>query len=250
MAEHDDSPDSDAQDAHGDQPRPGEGDGGEAPPPTGWRAWLYVLRPSIALGIVVVSVLGSLMSYRASLAEQKSARSEKLAAQQEVTREALLSTNNQLVDQDLRIFGRLQQNLLLARELQREAAQLPSGSAQARELAIQAQQELALARAQQSFLQGGGLDATGDLPRYSSRLARQQAIAADQDLQRLTPHALALEAKTVHTRVVKLVGLAALFIAALFFLTLAEATTGGMRRTFVVLGLTVALGAAIGGGLV
>src|SRR5204863_227718 len=79
----------------------------------------YHARPSIALGIVVVATLGSVMSYRAAIAEQDSARSEHLAAQQEIQRESALSTDNALVDQDLRVFGRIQEHLLLARELRR-----------------------------------------------------------------------------------------------------------------------------------
>jgi hypothetical protein len=225
--------------------------GGRTPPPPG-SPWYVVLRyharPSIALGIVIVAVLGSIMSYRAAIAEQESARSEHLAAQQEIQREQALSTDNALVDQDLRAFGRLQEHLLLARELRRQAAN--TGGEEAHTLQVQAQQEVALARTEQTFLQGAGLDATGDLPRYASRLARQQAIATDQDLERLVPHALAQEAKDVHLRSVRMIGLAAMFIVALFFLTLAEANVGGMRRGFVVVGGIVGTIAVIGGGLV
>ena len=200
------------------------------------------------MGIVTVATLGSLMSYRAAVAEQESARSEHLAAQQEIQRESALSTDNQLVDQDLRVFGRLQEHLLLARELRRQAG--TAHGAEAHALEVQAQQEVALARAEQTFLQGAGLDATGDVPRYAARLARQQAIASDQDLERLVPHELAEDAKRVHLRSVKMIGLAAMFIVALFFLTLAEANVGGLRRGFVVVGGVVGVIAIVGGGLV
>jgi hypothetical protein len=208
----------------------------------------YHARPSIALGIVLVATLGSIMSYRAAVAEQESARSEHLAAQQEIQRESALSTDNQLVDQDIRVFGRLEEHLLLARELRRQA--VSAGGAQARSLDVQSQQEIALARAEQPFLQGAGLNATGSLPTYAARLARQQAIASDQDLERLVPHELAQDAKKVHLRSVKMIGLAAMFIVALFFLTLAEANVGGLRRGFVVVGALVAVAAIVGGGLV
>lgn len=225
--------------------------GGRQPPPPG-SPWYVVLRyharPSIALGIVLVATLGALMSYRAAIAEQESARSEHLAAQQEIQRESALSTDNQLVDQDLRVFGRLQEHLLLARELRRQAAN--TGGAQGRSLDVQAQQEVALARAEQTFLQGAGLNATGDLPTYGARLARQQAIASDQDLERLVPRELAADAKKIHLRSVRMIGLAAMFIVALFFLTLAEANVGGLRRGFVVVGLVVGAVAVVGGGLV
>lgn len=225
--------------------------GGRQPPPPG-SPWYVVLRwharPSIALGIVVVAVLGSVMSYRAAVAEQESARSEHLAAQQEIQRESALSTDNQLVDQDLRVFGRLQEHLLLARELRRQAATVSGEEAHA--LDVQAQQEVALARAEQTFLQGAGLDATSQLPKYAARLARQQAISSDQDLERLVPRELAEDAKRIHVRSVKMIGLAAMFIVALFFLTLAEANLGGMRRGFVVVGGIVAVVAIVGGGLV
>jgi hypothetical protein len=225
--------------------------GGRRPPPPG-SPWYVVLRyharPSIALGIVLVATLGSIMSYRAAIAEQESARSEHLAAQQEIQRESSLSTDNQLVDQDLRVFGRLQEHLLLARELRRQAANASGGRAAT--LDVQAQQEVALARAEQTFLQGAGLNATGDLPTYGVRLARQQAIASDQDLERLVPRELAADAKRVHLRSVRMIGLAAMFIVALFFLTLAEANVGGMRRGFVVVGAIIGVAAIVGGGLV
>jgi hypothetical protein len=249
----------DAHDEHSSAEHGGEGGhegheehGGRTPPPPG-SPWYVVLRyharPSIALGIVIVAVLGSLMSYRAAIAEQESARSEHLAAQQEIQREQALSTDNALVDQDLRVFGRIQEHLLLARELRRQAAN--AGGAAAHALDVQAQQEVALARAEQTFLQGAGLDATNlDSPRYASRLARQQAVASDQDLERLVPHQLAEEAKNVHLRSVRMIGLAAMFIVALFFLTLAEANVGGMRRGFVVVGGIVGVLAIIGGGIV
>jgi hypothetical protein len=225
---------------------------GRPPPPPG-SPWYVVLRyharPSIALGIVVVATLGSIMSYRAATAEQESARSEHLAAQQEIQRESALSTDNALVDQDLRVFGRLQEHLLVARELRRQAAN--AQGAEAHQLEVQAQQEVALARAGQTFLQGAGFDATNlGTPRYAARLARQQAISTDQDLERLVPHELAQDAKKVHLRSVRMIGLAAMFIVALFFLTLAEANIGGLRRGFVVVGAIVAVVAIIGGGLV
>ena len=227
------------------------GHGGRPPPPPG-SPWYVVLRyharPSIALGIVLVATLGAIMSYRAAVAEQESARSEHLAAQQEIQRESALSTDNQLVDQDLRVFGRLQEHLLLARELRRQAAN--TGGAQGRSLDVQAQQEVALARAEQTFMQGAGLNATGAQPIYAVRLARQQAIASDQDLERLVPRELAADAKKVHLRSVRMIGLAAMFIVALFFLTLAEANVGGLRRGFVVVGLIIGAAAVVGGGLV
>jgi hypothetical protein len=219
------------------------------PPGSPWLVRLrYHARPSIALGIVLVATLGSIMSYRAAIAEQDSARSEHLAAQQEIERESALSTDNQLVDQDIRVFGRLQEHLLLARELRRQAA--TTGGASAQSLNVQAQQEVALARAEETFLQGAGLNATGSLPTYAARLARQQAIASDQDLERLVPHELAQDAKRVHLRSVKLIGLAAMFIVALFFLTLAEANVGNLRRGFVVVGALVALAAIVGAAVI
>lgn len=225
----------------------GEHEARRPPPPPG-SPWYVVLRyharPSIALGIVLVSVLGSVMSYRAAVAEQESAKSEHLASQQEIQRESALSTDNQLVDQDLRVFGRLQEHLLLARELRREARSAPP--AQARALAVQAGQEVALARSEQVFMQGAGLNATGSVPVYEARLARQQAITSDQDLERLVPEELAKEARTVHLRSVKLIGLAALFVVALFFLTVAEANLGGLRTMFVLAGIAVALVGVVG----
>ena len=99
--------------------------------------------------------------------------------------------------------------------------------------------------------QGAGLNATNiSAPRYETRLARQQAVASDQDLERLVPEELAKDAKHVHLRSVKMIGLAAMFIVALFFLTLAEANIGGLRRWFVSVGVVVAVLAVVGGGLV
>jgi hypothetical protein len=259
VSDNDEKDGPEGPDAHDEHPPAEHGGeeghdehGGHRPPPPPGSPWYVLLRyharPSIALGIVTVATLGSIMSYRAAVAEQESARSEHLAAQQEIQRESALSTDNQLVDQDLRVFGRLQEHLLLARELRRQAEN--AGGEEAHALDVQAQQEVALARAEQTFLQGAGLNATGDLPTYAARLARQQAIASDQDLERLVPKELAEDAKKVHLRSVKMIGLAAMFIVALFFLTLAEANRGGLRRGFVVVGAVVAVAAIIGGGLV
>jgi hypothetical protein len=84
------------------------------------------------------------------------------------------------------------------------------------------------------------------VPVYEARLARQQAITSDQDLERLVPEELAKEARTVHLRSVKLIGLAALFVVALFFLTVAEANLGGLRTMFVLAGIAVALVGVVG----
>lgn len=213
------------------------------PDATLWQRFRYHARPSIALGIVAVSMLGAVMAYRASLAEEEGSRATNLSGQQEIQREAALLTDNGLVDQDLRVFGRIQEHLLLSEQLRKEARKA-SGN-KAHRLVVDAQQELALARAEQSFLQGAGFDATRGKPTYDAGLARRQAIASDQDLQRLVPEELGKEANATHLRVVKLVGLAAGFIVALFFLTLGEANVGALRRTFVAIGATVAVAAAI-----
>jgi hypothetical protein len=250
---HDAPANHEGGDEHGHDEGHGEHEEHDERPPlppdaTLLQRFRYHARPSIALGIVVVATLGSIMSYRASLAEQDSARSEHLASQEEIQRESALSTDNQLVDQDVGVFGRLQEHLLLSQQLRRQAG-AESGAA-AHALLVQASQEVALARAEQTFMQGAGLNAAGSVPRYEARLARQQAIASDQDLERLVPEALAKQANSVHLRSVKLIGLAAMFIVALFFLTLAEANIGGLRRTFVVVGVIVAVLAIIGGGIV
>jgi hypothetical protein len=208
-----------------------------------WQRFRYHARPSIALGIVLVSVMGAIMSYRASLDEEEGSKAANLSGQQEIQRESALSTDRALVDQDVRVFGRIQEHLLLSRQLLREARS--ATGADARELYIESQRELALARGEQSFLQAAGLDATHAKPRYDVRLARQQAVASDQDLERLAVDELTEEGEAAHSRVIKLVGLAALFVVSLFFLTLAEANAGAIRRGFVVLGGAVAIGAAL-----
>ena len=183
------------------------------------------LRLSAAFGIVILSILAATMAWRASVESERSANTDELARQDIVQRQQLLASQSQAVNQDLRVFGRFEERSLLARELDRDAK---AGGGP--DLAREAQEQRAQADSLRQFFRASQpTDNDDGTVAYDPEFARK-ILASDPELEVLRPEALREEARVANIKSVRLTGLAALFVAGLFFLTLAEVTRGAVAR--------------------
>lgn len=199
-------------------------------------------RLSVALGIVLMSILAAIMAWRASVWDERSANTDELSRQDIVQQQQIEASHSETVNQDLRVFGRYEENSLLARELERDARGMRGADPLlAQQLTIEAQGLRAQAKSLRPFFRASQpLDNDDGTVYFDPAFARQVLRQDDPELESLKPNELREQAKDAHVKAVRLTGLAALFIAALFFLTLAEATRQGMSRGFALTGVIVA----------
>jgi hypothetical protein len=199
-------------------------------------------RFSVALGIVIVSILTATMAWRASVWSERSSNTDELTRQDTVQEQQLRATLSQNVAQDIRVFGRYEEHSLRARELERDARRV-RGSALARELEREAAEQRTLAKALRAyFVAGQPIDALeGDGVEYNPEFTLRTLVANETELETLRPRELREEAREAHLKAVRLTGLAVLFVAALLFLTLAEVTRTAVSRLLAGAGAGVAL---------
>lgn len=216
-----------------------------APTKTGrWsRGWRYVIGvPLVALGIVAVSILSGVATWRASEWSSRADRLERLATQDDAFDKQSRARVRSRVDQYLRSFGTLDRHSSAATRLDGDAtAILGADPALAQRLTRQAQHERALAD-----------DVLADPPTYDARdlpvVEPAQIIRAleadDPDLVSLSARHIEDDAKAARDKATNLVGVALVLAAALLFLTLAQLTRQTRSRGFAVAGSLVA-GAAL-----
>ena len=197
-------------------------------------------RLSVAFGIVIVSILAATMAWRASVWSERSANTDELSRQDVVQREQLLSSQAEAINQDIRVFGNFEEATLLAQELERSARFAPSAE-ERRRLRLEAGSKRAEAKSQRRFF-----TASQPVVRPNNRVIYDPAFAArilrayDVELEVLRPDALREDARVAHIKAVRMTGLAALFVAALLFLTLAEVTRPTTSRWFAIAGASTA----------
>ncbi|MDQ6775336.1 MAG: hypothetical protein M3071_03740 [Actinomycetota bacterium] len=203
------------------------------------------LRRYTALGIVIVSILAATMAWRASVADEASGTKEQLAEQNLLQQQELTATDEAAVIHDLGLFDRYEEHVNLAAALQHDAAR--ATPAVARALSVRAQQELQLARSEQSLFEGPLPTTRRDgSVTYDAAYARSQARVRDIELLDLQPpEQLRTQASTLHEKGVHLTGLAVLFVAALVLLTFAELSGSAVARLFAFSGVGVAVTALI-----
>lgn len=199
---------------------------------------------SVALGIVIVSILAAGMAWRSSVWGENSGNTDELTRQDQVQLEQILSSQTEQVNQDIRVFNSFEEASLLAQELDRDAAKLKG---QARlELGLEAGSQRAEAKSQRRFFNASApaVDPDGTV-RYDAAFAQRVLRSYSPELEVLRPDALREEARAANVKSVRLTGLAALFVAALLFLTLAEVARRSVSGIFAGAGAvtaTVALG--------
>ena len=202
----------------------------------------------LAILIGFASVFSAVVAWRASLASIDASRLESLAVQQQARSQQIEREIGGTVDQDLRFLNAFQEHALAARELQAQAEVVRESDATAADiLDLEAQARLALARATLPFFLGASgiqLAEDGSVP-YDTAFVLRNLEAGNGELRELRTQPTVELAQRADVRSLNLIGVAALSIAALFFLTIAQVsrTRIRVRQAFFVLGgLTVFAG--------
>lgn len=202
----------------------------------------------LALLIGFASVFSAVIAWRASLAAIDASRLESLAVQQQAREQQIERELEGLVDQDLRFLNAYQEHALAARELQSQADDVREADATTADvLDLEAQAHLALARATLPFFLGASgvaLAEDGSVP-YDETFVLRNLRAGNTELRELQTQSTAELATRADQRSLAFIGVAALVIAALFFLTVAQVSRTRLRvrqAFFVAGGLMVFVG--------
>jgi hypothetical protein len=199
--------------------------------------WSGIVGIAIPIVIAVVSIMGSVVSWRASVASSSAADIERIAAQQALQRAQLDSGFRGLVAHDRSILPRYQQHLKAAIALSAAARRERRRNAAAAEtLYREAARERTLARSlSEYFLSTGSdrgralsVDENGDVEYRPAKFLRYLRETSTE-FQALSSARLVAEAGRRRDRATSLVAIAAIFVGSLFFLTLAQ-LGGGYRR--------------------
>lgn len=192
-------------------------------------------RTFVAIGIAIVSILGAVVAFTGTLAEQDARRLDQQGLQDASTQQQIITNLHATVLQDQRNLAPYQEDIKAADILQSQASTLDSSDpASAARLRAQAQSYLVLARTRLSLFQAALPDpgASGKPVQYDPQAALQRLENRNGQLAELRPEATLSQAESKHGQSVNLVGLVTLFIAALLFLTLAQFTRPSIRRLF------------------
>ena len=212
-----------------------------SPSPAGrlWERYRVFARPlggrfklSVAFAIVLVSILAAGMAWRASVWSERSANTDEITRQDIVQREQILAGQAETINQDIRAFNSFEEATLLAQELERDARKL-SGRERL-ELELEAGSQRAEAKSLRRFFAASApvVDPESGRVSYDPAFTRRLLLAYSPDLEVLRPEELREEARLANIKSVRLTGLAALFVAALLFLTLAEVTRRSISGWF------------------
>ena len=195
----------------------------------------------LAILIGFASVLSAVIAWQASLASIDASKYQSLAVQQQARQEQIERQLEGTVQQDQRFITQYQEHALAARELQSQADAIRATDSSAADvLDVQAQSESAQARALAPFFRGAtgiSLDESGTVP-YDQAFILRTLQDADPELRELTTSNVSTLANVANTKSIHLVALAALIVAALFFLTVAQVSRARLmlRQAFFVAG--------------
>jgi hypothetical protein len=202
----------------------------------------------LALLIGYASIFSAVLAWRASLATIEASRHESLAVQEQARRTQLERLSEGTVAQDERFVAIFQEHALAARELAEQAATLREGDPAAADiLDLQSQAHAALARALQPFFMGAGGIGLGedDTVGYDRGFVLRNLREADSELRELRTQRTVELAERADARSLGIVGVAAVVVAALLFLTVAQVSRSRMRVRavfFAIGGVLVAIG--------
>jgi cell division protein FtsB len=195
----------------------------------------------LAILIGFASVFSAVIAWRASLASIDASRYQSLAVQQQARREQIERDLEATVQQDERFVADFQEHALAARELQTQADSIRATNTTAADtLDLQAQSELALTRALEPFFMGAGgvaLDENGTVP-YDKAFVLTNLEDGDVELRELRTSNVANLANAANAKSIDFIAVAAVVVAALFFLTVAQVsrTRVKVRQAFFVSG--------------
>lgn len=175
------------------------------------------------------SIFSAVIAWRASLASIEESRYESLAVQLQARRNQLERLSEGTVGQDERFVVVFQEHSRLARELQAQAAEVrPTDPLAADALDLEAQAHLALARGMQPFFLGAGGITLGEdgVVGYDRSFVLRNLQEGNSELRevRLSEPRTLAAVQRAGEKVIRLVGVGALIVSALFLLTIAQVT--------------------------
>ena len=218
----------------------------EIPEPTGGEP-SGSFRTIVAVLIAVVSALGALAAWRSSIVSIEAADLAEGGVLELVQKEQIRAQLESQIDEDLRLMAEYQRHVSAWRLLRQDARQVRRQSPElAERLEAQARTEIGLARAMAPFFRTayfglGEPDGTFELDRD---FVLSQLLEFEPRFTDLRPDATFRASRETYAKTVNLVLIVALFIASLFFLTLAQFTGERVRGLFAGAGVVVATAAA------
>lgn len=202
----------------------------------------------VALLIAVVSVLSAIVAWRASVSDATATELFVRYPQELIQQELRRVEWDGIVEQDLRFFAQYRAHVRAWRLLEQQARKAQDLTRRV-EFDLKAQDELALARAKQAYFRAKTPTfEVADV--YDRESALADALAQDQIYQRLHPDATHYLAERAHAQTLGFDFIFAVFIASLFFLTIASLRRNRFPDPFVLAGVIVALLGLTGWGLV
>jgi hypothetical protein len=205
------------------------------------RRWTLVRM--IALLITAVSILAAIAAWRASVVSGDAGGLDQRATQERVRKQQIEGQLDAQVDQDLRLFPRYLGHLRTYEVLKKRAEQRKENDEQlADDLRRDAIEEIALAR---TIYQALYIKPQFGADTYDEEYARNYMRLYNLDLASLDPDEALELAQDERRRGTTLVGVTAVFIGALFFLTLAQVGRRMARRGFAAAGVLLMVGASV-----
>ena len=207
-------------------------------------------RSAVLLAVLIgfASILSAAVAWRASLESNDASRYQSLAVQQQARREQIEDELQATVEEDQRFVAEYEEDALAARQLQSQAdSTRTTDPASADQLDLGAQSRLAMARTLEPFFtaQGVSLDADGTV-HYDAAYVLRVLSDGDPELRELETSKVGDLQSRANNRSIDLIGVGALIVAALFFLTIAQVSRTRVRLRqvfFVAGGLMVGVGA-------
>lgn len=203
-----------------------------------FRTWVAIL-------IAGVSILGAMVAWRGALVANTAGQQDQTYIQELAEQRQEIALLTSRVDEDVRQVGTYAEHLGAAQvvQAQADAAQATDPNL-ANQLRLEAQSERTLAAERLRFITAGLPQITNDPKnpvKYNRDAALKDLEQRDGNLQKLHPDATLTAAKKLHGKSQYLVALVTLFVASLFFLTLAQFTGKGPQRIFARAGTAVAI---------
>ena len=213
------------------------------------------LAVTVALLIGFASLFSAVVAWRASLASIDSSRVQSLAVQEQAREQQLERELEGRLALDERLVVTYQEHLLAARELQAQADELRvSDPAMADSFDLEAHGRSALARSIRHFIYGAAwAEDQGDGSVAYDRAAALLFLRELQiELRELRPEQTSVLAQRADARTISLIAVAAVLVAALFFLTVAQVvrTQRRLQTGFALLGGLFVLGGMLGFALI
>ena len=188
-------------------------------------------------------MLGAIVAWRASIVSSDASDLNQLATQELAEQQQILARHQNAVNQDIRLLASFQEHVWLENRYRDDAKKVKKSNPDlAKGLQVRANGEAGLRREVEQFFLGAypAVDENKATVSYSRATALRELADQDARLAELRPVALSAEAASRHRQALQSVGVGAIFVVALFFLTLAQLTELPRGTTFGLIGGGVA----------